>query len=489
VLVALLAAALLGLMLASCTTAADPTSPPDLQTTLTETGFDLSWQPLVGGSDYDLVYVDMNAAQPTQTSIVTNDVHLSITGLTNGHQYRFNVRGKSNGILGGWSPAVYAWFVVPTLPLIRLDTTGRAPIVSKDVYIPGTFQLVPGGGGATLTSTMQIKGRGNTTWVAPKKPYRIKLDTSVAPLGMTKSKNWVLLADYFDPTHLRNETTFEIGQQTGLAWTPHGRQVEVILNGSYQGVYELVENIRIDPTRVNIDALTPSDTSGDALTGGYLAELDNYPPDPGEYGWTTPLRMAQITLKDPSPYAPEQASYIRDYVASFEQDLYGPGFADPTTGYRAYLDVASMIDDYLVQELTRNQDAFLGSTYFFKPRLGVLHMGPLWDFDNSMGNTQGWDTGSATGWFVRRPGLTWIARLFEDPSFSAAVAARWDQLRPVFEQMPARILADGAVIAMAMTNDRAVWGTSNLPVSTPQQLADWLQARIDWIDANIHTTP
>jgi hypothetical protein len=152
--------------------------------------------------------------------------------------------------------------------------------------------------------------------------------------------------------------------------------------------------------------------------------------------------------------------------------------------------VSSFVDDYLVQELVRNQDAFLGSAYFYKPRLGVLTMGPLWDFDNSLGNTHGWDTGSATGWFVRGRDLPWINRLFQDPAFAAAVTARWDQLKPAFEQVPARILANGAVIAAALNNDRVVWGDdTNAPVSTPQQLADWLQARIDWIDANIHTGP
>ena len=323
---------------------------------------------------------------------------------------------------------------------------------------------------------------------ADKKPYRLKLDKSTSMLGITKSKNWVLLADAFDPTHLRNPIAFALGHQTALVWTPQSRQVEVILNGVYEGMYEIAEHVRIDDTRVDIDQMSPTDTTGDALTGGYLAEIDNQAAG-GDLPTFTTTGGQAIELDDPDPATPEQTSYLKDYLGQFEAALKSSTFADPTTGYAAYLDVPSMIDLYLVNELTRNQDGFLGSTFFTKPRLGKIVMGPLWDFDNSLGNDHGWDDGSATGWFIRRPGVKWLSRLFDDPAFASAVAARWDQLKPLFEQEPAKILADGAAIAGGLANDRAAWTPFKSPVDTPQKLADWLQTRIDWIDANIHPAP
>ena len=116
-------------------------------------------------------------------------------------------------------------------------------------------------------------------------------------------------------------------------------------------------------------------------------------------------------------------------------------------------------------------------------------MGPLWDFDNSLGNKQFDDNGSATGWYVRTGNLPWIGQLFHDPAFASAVAARWDQLKPLFEQMPAQIVSDGAALAPALAHERLAWDDLTSHVDTPQKMADWLQTRIDWIDANIHTTP
>jgi hypothetical protein len=486
--VAILVAAL-ALAASACITpeATDPSVPKGLRTTLTAGGFAVSWTPVSGASRYVVQYGVVDSPAPPPTVISTTDPHADVGGLVTRHRYRFVVRAEVGGVLRGWSSSVTVPFVVPVLPVIRIDTAGHAPIISKEQYLTGTFELDAPGSPA-VASTMQIRGRGNSTWAADKKPYRLKLDTSTSLLGIHKSKNWVLLADRFDSTHLRNTVGFDLGRETGLAWTPETRQVELVLNGSYEGVYELSEHIRVDSSRVDIDEMGPEDLSGDALTGGYLAQVDPGVITDGDPGFLTP-RNNPIVIEDPDPAAPQQYTYFRNYVASFENALYSPHFAGPSTGYAAYLDVPSMVDLYLVNELVRNQDAFLGSTYFSKPRLGKITMGPLWDLDNSLGNVRGWDTGSPTGWFVRRDGLKWISRLFQDPAFSAAVAARWDQLRPAFSAMPAQIVQEGAALAPAMANEAARWTYRPAPVATPEQLADWLQARIDWIDANIHSSP
>jgi hypothetical protein len=474
---------LLGASVAACTPPPDPTAPTGLATSLTATGFDVSWDPMSGATGYELHYQDADVAGSPLLETEASEPTTSLTGLVDGHRYRLYVKARFGDVSSNYSDAIKSFFVVPVLPAVRVETDGHEPIVSKDDSVTGTFSLDPGNGGAPVTTSLEIHGRGNTTWDAPKKPYKLKLGTSSALLGMPASKHWVLLADYFDVTHLRNPTGFALSAQTSLAWTPRTRQVELVLNGQYEGLYELAEHVRIARDRVNIDAMTPSDIAGDALTGGYLAEVDNQEPEPGEYTFDSPRNL--IHLDDPEVPTAEQRAYIKADVRGFESALYSPTFADPTTGYAAYLDVNSMVDYYLVQEVIRNQDAFIGSTWFTKPRLGKLQMGPLWDIDNSLGNTRGWDSGSATGWFVRRSDLKWMGRFFDDPAFVAAVAARWQVLRPRFEAVADQIVADGDAIAVALAHDKLIWDYKPTPVDTPQRLADWLHARIAWMDANI----
>lgn len=466
--------------LVACTPQADPSAPTGLTTTLTESGFDVAWNPVAGAASYELRYSDLGVPDAPQVAVTTSLPSASLTDLTNGHRYRVAVRGISAGKPQAWSPPVYPAFVIPVLPVVRVTTDNRAPIVSKEVYLSGEFSLDAGDGSPPIVTPMEVKGRGNTTWTRVKKPYRLKLSTKTSLLGMPKSKHWVLLADDLDPTHLRNPTAFALGAATGLGWTPRTRQVELILNGAYNGVYELVEKIDVASDRVAIDEMDPDDVAGDEVTGGYLAEIDSNPPDPDEYSFRT-SKGIPVNLKEPEDAAPEQKAYITGYVSDLERALY----STPLGNYRDLLDVPTMIDYYLVNELTRNQDAFLRSTYFTKPRLGKITMGPLWDFDNSLGNTHGWDTGSPTGWFVRRSDLAWIGRLFEDPTFEAEVAARWDALKPAFVQVADQVESQGAAISVAMVGERVLWPPQVIEVDTAQELATWLHARIDWIDANI----
>lgn len=464
----------------ACTPSVDPTAPTGLRAWMTTTGFEVTWSPMNGATGFAVRSLDLTIPDAATVSVEVTEPRVSITGLIDGHRYQIWVKARGVDQSGSWSTSIRPVFVTPALPSVSIVTDDSVPITSKEIYVHGQVTIDSGDGTAPVTTGLQIRGRGNSTWTASKKPYRVKLDESKVVLGMPKSKHWVLLADYFDATHLRNQTALTLGRQTDLAWTPRLRQVEVILNGVYQGVYALVEHLRIAGDRVDIDEMTPSDIAGDELTGGYLAEIDHHTPDPDKYVFRTPRN--QVTVDNPEEPTPEQATYITDYVRSFETALYSAGFADPVAGYRSYLDVDAMVDYYLVSELTRNQDAFHGSAWFHKPRLGLLTMGPLWDFDNSLGNNVGWESGEATGWYVRQPNMKWIGRLFDDPAFAASVEARWAQLKPAFEAVADQVLVEGAALAPALAHDRLVWQSKPSTVDTYEELADWLHTRIDWLD-------
>lgn len=62
----------------------------------------------------------------------------------------------------------------------------------------------------------QIKGRGNSTWKGAKRPYQIKLDkkTDLLQTGDSadKAKTWVLLANFYDPSAVRNMLALDLGR-------------------------------------------------------------------------------------------------------------------------------------------------------------------------------------------------------------------------------------------------------------------------------------
>jgi hypothetical protein len=327
-----------------------------------------------------------------------------------------------------------------------------------------------------------------------KKPYKLKLDTKTSLLGMPADKDWVLLANYADKTMLRTRVAFELGNRASLAWSPRMRFVEVFINDEYLGTYQLGEGIKVDNDRVNIPEIEEDEISGTELTGGYLLEIDARLD--GDVVFVTNHGIP-IVIDTPEAPPPEQFAYIQDYIQQTEDALYSDDFADPETGYAAYMDVDSFVDWYLINELMKNNDAqFSTSCWMYKQRDGKLFMGPLWDFDISAGNINFNGNDDPTGWWVRR--ALWIERLLEDPGFQARLQARWNELKadqfdtildyidesvPLLEQAQANNFQRWPILDQWVWPNAVVTGSYEGEV---QYLKDWLRARIDWMDAQFN---
>ena len=381
------------------------------------------------------------------------------------------------------------------LPVLRITTDNSAPIISKEVYVSGQMTLesnVPGA--AAVIGGLQVRGRGNSTWDMPKKPYRLKLTDKQALLGMPASKDWVLLANYSDKTLMRNSLAMELGTKIGMAWTPRSASVEVYLNGRYDGVYLLSENIKIAKDRVNIDELAEADVAADKISGGYLLEVD-FRQD--GHTMFSAIDHLPIVFQDPEEPVSAQEDYIRQYIDEFEAVLYSDDFANPVTGYAAYIDVDSFVRWFIVNEVFRNRDANMWSScWMYKPRGGKLHMGPLWDFDIAAGNINYDGAYQTTGWWVHD--APWLLRLFEDPAFAARARQVWneikaDQLAGLFDSIP----ANAQVLQQAQLNnfqrwpilETYVWPNFGIPGSFAGEndyLESWLNARIAWMDAQFN---
>ena len=292
-----------------------------------------------------------------------------------------------------------------------------------------------------------IRGRGNSTWGPSKRPYKFKLDKKADLLGMGANKHWILLANYYDVTMLRNKFTYWLGDAIGLEFTPKCEFVNVVMNGEYLGSYYLCEQVRVGKSRVNIDDLAADDeskavTTGSAITGGYLLACEQ---ESDRLNINTEKGMTfAIESPDFEDYKnDEQYKYISDYVQQTENAIFGKNFKDSNgVSYDEYLDVDSAIDYYWVQEFSLNGDAFgSGSTYLYKKRNGKLYWGPLWDFDYvAWGATEFTDGNNVEGLYLSRN--PWFTKLFTNEKFRDKFVARW----PYIKEKLLEGIKDGGVI-------------------------------------------
>ena len=236
-----------------------------------------------------------------------------------------------------------------------------------------------------------IRGRGNSTWQDPKHPFRFKLDKKANLLGMGNGKHWVLLANSYDDTLLRNRLTSYLGRRLGLDYTPKMEPVDLYVNDEYTGSYVLTPQVRIDDTSVAIDELGPDDTSEPEVSGGYLLALRPYDREPDINRFTT-SRGVEFLVNDPdfsemgdqdTDVLQAQRAYITAYLQSVEDALFADTMANEDgVSYADYMDLHSAAAYWWVQELSMNSDGFITpSTYLYKKRDGKLCWGPLWDFD------------------------------------------------------------------------------------------------------------
>ncbi len=278
-----------------------------------------------------------------------------------------------------------------SLPVIYIDTPGRQPITSKTDYVQNaTYWIDPMGqegidavGAKDAPLLTQIRGRGNYTWTGfEKKPYRLKLDTKQAMLGMNKSRHWALMAHADDNLgFLRAPLAFKLSEIVGLDWTPSQQPVEVVLNGEYIGLYFLTETVRVANDRVSVTEQADNDPSDP--TGGWLPEIDNYEDE-------SQLRTKEgdgsdlyVTYHSPELLCQAQDEFLRGQISALDRAFYDGD--KKSTKWESLVDKESLAAYYIVQEMTDNYESFHGSCYFHRNRGNDSKWvwGPVWDFGST----------------------------------------------------------------------------------------------------------
>ncbi len=327
-------------------------------------------------------------------------------------------------------------FMSSPLPIFIIETEAEIP---DDPKITAKLMVIynPEGPLNYLTDEpnhyngwIGIELRGNSTQRFPKKPYSIETrdvsgnDLNFELLGLPAESDWILRASYLDHTFIRNPLAMYMSRLMGR-WASRTRHVEVILNGEYVGIYILMERLKRDKHRVAVAKLNYDEIEEPDITGGYIFEITGFEDN---LGWARLLKYPKYAEAHPL-----QIKYITDYDNAFRKRMEDYDYKDPKTGYAQWIDVPSFVDEMLVQEAMRNSDAYGWSGYFHKDKEAKLAAGPLWDFDQSAGNSSYPDDAVVGGWMFQHPGTNntpfFWKKLWDDPMFFNRVKERWRSLR------------------------------------------------------------
>ena len=333
------------------------------------------------------------------------------------------------------------FYQLTNLPTVSFRTEENVEPYDKEHEIRSSFTIIYADGTKIQEETGSSRLRGNASKSFPKKPYRIKLDKQKHMFkdsdmrSPAKAKKWTLINNYGDKSLMRNLVSFEIARRMGQAYVPWSKPVDVIVNGEYRGCYQLTDQITVDKNRVNITQMEPTDTEGEALTGGYLLELDGYASQ--EISWFTSAAGNPVTIKSPddNDITTEQAAYIRSEFNLMEAKILSSNFEDPVLGFRSCLDERSLQQYFLTEELTGNPDAFW-SCYMTKERGDDLfRVGPVWDFDLAFDNdsryypNRNYDDYLSLARGGAGNSRTLLKRLFTDEAFCDSLRSLWETVR------------------------------------------------------------
>lgn len=411
---------------------------------------------------------------------------------------------------------------------------------SKDNKAPGKVYLYDENFNLIYSGNVDaIKGRGNTTWSqSDKKSYQIKLAKKADLLdpgsGDQKAKKWILLGNPFDPTLMRNYMIYNFGKEIGLENSPEGRPVDLYYDGEYRGSYYLCEKPEIGDGRVEIDELEKDvekanpdvdfddlnevKTTGPAgfemkyeegiadpqdISGGYLVEID-YAYYKDEKSWFEFNPRRYVVCKSPEYLSKNMMEYISgSFIDMYKYITDAKRGANDGRDLNKYIDLDSFAKVFLVNEWFNNNDAWISSTYMYKPKgENIFYAGPLWDFDSCM-RIRHTDR-AYNAWFVNQGEQLFGEMLFRTPAFRQKVQEVYkNEMRDVVFNIllgtgsgdylkPAAAMREELAASEAM--NRMIWDINDClgsyyPKDTVEEnyedIMTWMTNRAEWFDKQI----
>ncbi|SOC54203.1 RICIN domain-containing protein [Ornithinimicrobium cerasi] len=384
-------------------------------------------------------------------------------------------------------------------------------------------------------SLSEMKGRGNTTWKYPKKPYQIKLDTTTELVPEAGAhKTWILLANYLDGSLLRNQVAYNL-EGTALrraGAVDHaikGRMLDLFIDGGFRGSYFLTEKVQVGATRLAIEDLQKANEAANpdlgsyapvtvtSLTGapglrearyvpfpstppgyqssGYLLEMDFLARAREERAYVVTRHGTPWVLKGPEDANAPEVAFVGNRLQRIEDAIFSPtGRGSDGVHYSELLDLPSWASYYVIQELLANDDAYKSSTFVHMDDGGRLRAGPLWDGDRTLGSLI--STPPAGRVHVADPARLkprWINQLLTHETFRTAVRTAYAGV--VGPEMDALLAPDGHLARYAAEVDRSAalnklrWEANGAVITypTPAQDVEYLRSFVTRRDTALGT--
>ena len=373
---------------------------------------------------------------------------------------------------------VKAEFLLSAIPELTITTTDPSivEIPSKDYYLEGTLTVNGRGGYEDYTGKTEVKGRGNSTWGYPKKPYRLKLNKKAEICGLGKAKNYVLLANHLDPTLMLNSVAFKIGRLLELPFTNHAIPVDVVLNGIYKGSYLLTEQIEVKENRVDLDE-----------NNSVMWELDSYWDDEPKFK-STAFNLP-VMVKDPDLTTEQFEYWKKDFNAFTTQ------FAkEPLEGnsYVDMIDIESVAKFLITFNLVHNMEInHPKSVFLHKEGNGKYVMGPIWDFDwaydyEGTSNHFGRYNTPLFSSSMNGVGTAFFQRFLQDSRVKAIYKRTWQDFKNNKLDALLQYVDDYAVMLKpSVERNSELWENTRSFDTKVKELKTWLRNRADYIDSEV----
>ena len=382
-------------------------------------------------------------------------------------------------------------YQLTNLPTVVINTQKEQAITSKKDYVNARVYLISEGG-TKLLSTIDtgVRGRGNASWGFPKKPYKLHFATKQSVLGSPSTdRKWTLINNYGDKTLMRNILAFEVSRRVGMAYTPFCTPVDLILNGEYQGCYQLCDQVEVGTGRV-------------PAKDGYLIEIDAYAYDEPVHFYSA--KGIPVTVKYPQDdvITQEQLNFIKSFFAKTETAALSASFQSSTLGYRKYLDLDSFLRNFIVGEFSGNTDTYWSVNLYKDAANGVFFTGPAWDYDLAFENDNRTypinhlsdfiyaGAGSVASDAVR----TIVNNIIKkDPDARARLVELWDEYKPALESLNDYVDQTAALLDESEQLNFIRWPILNKPVhqnpkaygtyaAEVKVVKDYITARLDRFD-------
>lgn len=341
------------------------------------------------------------------------------------------------------------------IPVVEVTTQDNVLPFSKEEYVNCSFEIsncdndeynfsVPMAKNYEDEGCVGIRLRGNSTKKARKRPYRIKFDEKQSLFGLKANKSWVLLADYYDQSYIRNYAAFTLADEfDNLDFSPTPHHVALIINNEFKGLYLLCEQMDEKKGRANVDEDFDITVDKDFP---FFVEMDLFAYKEGKTGvdnFYVESVDNHVEIKYPEAderYATSDSDIVYDYINEYVNAVFTTlktnekvevSFRDTPVGLEDLVDLDSAVDYYLVNEIMMNIDSAFKSIYLHKPKDGKMKFGPVWDFDFSMTSEL---VAPYQKSYIEAANSLWITQnspiyqgLFQNESFYNKVAARFNE--------------------------------------------------------------